>query len=148
MSDDLKNRLIREADATSPAFDESLHAKTMSRVNAARRAQLAASVQIDHPATTRLFIVSKLALGFFLVFFAVAWYVVPRNTPPITTADAKQFNEAIAELRQSTPPMDVPFALPMNKAKQQLVLLGEDANALGAFFVDQLNVLPAEDRGL
>lgn len=147
MSDDLKNQLAREADAMSPAFDESLHAKTMSRVMAARREALAAAVRVEHPAVGRLWFAGKIATGLFALALGIGVYTSTRGTR-VSVADADQFHDAIAQLEATTPRIDATFDFPMNTAKHQLVLLREDASALGEFFVGQLNVLPVEDPGL
>ncbi len=150
MADNLKNQLMHEAENVTPAFDESLHVKTMSRVTHARRTHLSASVPVHQPQTTRLLFVGKVIGGMTLLAIVAAYFVVPRlpGNAPLNTASAQTFNDAIASLRATGHPITQQLRSPIDHAERQIVLLENDAKAFGAFVVGRLNVLPSDDKSL
>jgi hypothetical protein len=141
MSDDMK-QLKDEAGALSPAFSESLHERTMARVNRARRERLsqdlsrAGSRGIWFGALTGAAALAMVVVG--LMF----WSMPPA---PATIASREPIDVAplMASIRQTALPIERQFRLPMDSARGQIALLRDDARALSQFVKDQFDVLPA-----
>lgn len=142
MANDLKHQLMQEAEAMLPAFDESLHERTMQRVNRARRDNLAAAVLVPTRMNPAVSWFVRGAVALLLVGVGAGiWVSMDTDRDRIDARSAVEFNQALASLGQTAKPLSATLHLPVRTAQHQLVLLKEDAATLGAFVTGQVRNL-------
>src|SRR5690242_20059398 len=144
MSHDRLNLLRDEAAAMTPAFSETLHQQTMSRIHALRAETLSAGRARSAGVTARWFdphwftgLVGACAV-------AVMIMMVVRPRPAALSKDAPaQVLTAIADIRDATAPFKVRIGRPIQRAHEQFSLLRGDAAQFGNFVFRQFDYLPA-----
>jgi len=144
MSNDLNTMLKQQAGSLSPAFDESLHVRTMQRLNQTRRQRAASTNTEPDPTSNR---VRHLVTGGAIaaaVVIALTLIVGNPFSPKPTAEDLARLNQAFASIRESASPIEQQFWVPVNSAERQLTLLGDDARAFGNFVAQRLNVFTSD----
>ncbi len=126
-----------------PAFDESLHERTMARVNRARRENLSASVRAPSRLNPLLAWIARGAVAVLLLGVGIGIWMGSGQMQQdrIDASTAAEFNEAIASLGQTAKPLRYTLNVPMQSAQRQIGLLKEDAATFGMFVTDQVRNL-------
>jgi hypothetical protein len=131
------NRLISEAAASTPAFSDRLHERTMTRIDRARRAQLARPAELSDTAPRW---VSYCGVACALVVIAMlGWRVVAPQPDPVDLA------AAVADLRDVATPFETRLGGAIARAHGQMLGIKDDAQQLGDFVVRQLDLLDVGD---
>lgn len=135
MNEKLERQLREEADRTTPAFDDSLHARTLSAVRT-QRAMESQIAETTTPARGWWFAAPFLAAACVAVaIFGLSWLASSNTTaPPIAKETPPSISAPDARLVAAVPDLVVDI-------ESEYQAIGDDAQRLGAFFADQLKTL-------
>ncbi|MFT3787994.1 MAG: hypothetical protein QM770_17790 [Tepidisphaeraceae bacterium] len=134
----LRNRLRAEADASLPAFDAALHARTMARLKDAAAESLPEARRL-RLSTALLAAAACVAIGL------IAWQMWPAKSTPTVAQYRPPANVSSADIAQLLEPIRAPRfdAVPalLNAPGDHYQALGDDAQRVGRFMIDQLELL-------